>query len=107
MWKHHRAQRDVAALALALEIYAKEQGDYPTGDAAQIAALLRGESRAGQNAKRLDYIEVTANETNTAGALIDPWGTPYRLLMNPGRAYSVGPNRRDEQGAGDDIRSWR
>jgi type II secretory pathway pseudopilin PulG len=99
-----RARSDVAVLTLALDGFAREHGSYPTGTCTEICALLRGEDVAGQNPKRLDYVEASAHEMNAAGEFIDPWGTPYRILTSPtGRAYSCGPNRIDEQGLGDDI----
>lgn len=46
------------------------------------------------------------------GSIVDPWGTPYRYRC-PGQynrstfdLYSCGPNKRDENGGGDDIKNW-
>ena len=103
-----QAKQDVDVLALALTGFAQEHQRYPQGTPAHIAALLRGENVAGQNPKKLDYIEAGSHEINAAGEFIDPWGTPYRISTDPAvRVYSCGPNRLDEQGSGDDIASWR
>ncbi len=109
-WLQRRqAKHDVEVLALSLEGYATEHdGEYPHGTPAQIGSLLRGQSMGDQNPQKLDYIEAEAHEINAAGELIDPWGTPYRILFTPSaRVYSCGPNRLDEQGNGDDITSWK
>ena len=104
-----QAKHDVDVLALSLEGYATEHdGAYPQGKPAEIARLLLGQSVGDQNPQKLDYIETEAHEINAAGELIDPWGTPYRILFTPSaRVYSCGPNRVDEQGNGDDITSWK
>jgi len=103
-----KAEHDVDQLVLALNGFAKENGRYPKGTLAEIAALLRGEDVRGQNPKRLDYIESTTGELNAAGEFIDPWGTPYHINIDGApRVYSCGPDRADEYGGGDDISSWR
>lgn len=95
-------------LVTALSGFVTENGRAPTGTASQIAALLRGENVGGQNPRRLDYVVARFSEMNPDGEFIDPWRTPYRIQTEPQpRAYSCGPNRQDENGAGDDIRSWK
>ncbi len=107
-WRRHQAKRDVDILALALRGFVAENGHYPTGTRAQIAALLQGETVGGQNPKRLDYVVASMGEMNAAGEFVDPWGTPYRLGDGTdARAYSCGQNRKDEAGDGDDIASWK
>ena len=102
--RHNKAQSDVNALKQALSAYASEQGELPHGSFATICALLRGQSAEGQNPKHLDYIEAEGHELSAKGEFLDPWGTPYRISLDKQlRAYSCGPNRRDEDGNGDDI----
>lgn len=106
--RHAKARHDVDVLVLALDGFAHEHGEYPTGTTAQVCAMLRGENIDGQNPKRLDYVSAELSEMNAAGEFVDPWGTPYRLTTNPyARAYSCGPNRVDERGEGDDISSGK
>jgi hypothetical protein len=106
--QRRHAKHDVDVLALALEGYAREHGQYPQGTPAQISALLRGEAVGEQNQGKLDYVEASAQEMNAAGEFIDPWGTPYGILFSPqAQVSSCGPNRIDESGGGDDIASWR
>ena len=66
----------------------------------------------GGNPRKIVFFEARPSSYNAQGAFIDPWGTPYVLdLSKPEapRAWSCGPNRRDEGGAkgSDDIVSWR
>jgi type II secretory pathway pseudopilin PulG len=101
-----KARHDVNVLAFVLDKFVQEQGEYPHGDLGTICRLLKGESINGQNPRRLDYVEASAYEQNDKGEFVDPWGTSYRLSFDPVvRVYSCGPNRIDEQGAGDDIAS--
>lgn len=107
-WQRSKAKHDVDVLVVAVRGFIAENGRAPTGTLAQIAALLRGEDVGGQNPRRLDYVVARLREMNAAGEFIDPWGTPYRIQTAPEpRAYSCGPNRRDEAGEGDDICSWK
>lgn len=102
--KISKARNDVQILALALDGFARENGDYPRGSLAEVCAMLRGESVRGQNPLRLDYIEARPEEMNAAGEFVDPWGMTYRIVVEPTVVvYSCGPNRVDEQGVGDDI----
>jgi type II secretory pathway pseudopilin PulG len=106
--KHSKARHDVQVIALALDGFAMENGDFPKGTRSEICRLLRGESINGQNPKELDYVEALPTEMNGTGEFLDPWGEPYRMSVYPKtRVYSCGPNRIDEQGDGDDIVSWK
>ena len=106
--KHSQARHDVQVIALALDGFAFENGDFPKGTRGEICRLLRGESINGQNPKKLDYVEALPTEMNGTGEFLDPWGDPYRISVDPKtRVYSCGPNRLDEHGDGDDITSWK
>jgi hypothetical protein len=108
LWRQHCARRDSKALKSAVEIFMLEYGNYPTGSYADVCALLRGESRAGQNPKKLDYIEAAPGEMNAAGEFVDPWGSPYRIdTESKLRVYSIGPNKTDDKGTGDDLGDWQ
>ncbi len=106
--KHAQARHDVQVIAMALDGFAMENGDYPKGTRGEICQLLRGESIKGQNPRKLDYVSALPAEMNAAGEFLDPWGEPYRISVDPRtRVYSCGPNRVDDQGDGDDITSWK
>jgi len=106
--KVSQARHDVKVIALALDGFARENGDYPKGTPGEICRMLRGETINGQNAKRLDYLDAQPNELSRLGEFMDPWGEPYRMLVDgKARVYSCGPNRVDEHGEGDDITSWK
>jgi type II secretory pathway pseudopilin PulG len=101
-----KAKHDVDVLVLALDGFMREQGEYPHGDLATLCRLLKGQTIDGQNPRQLDYVESQAYEVNAKGEFVDPWGTAYRVALNPVvHVYSCGPNRIDEQGNGDDIGS--
>ena len=106
--KQSQARHDVQVIALALDGFAFENGDFPQGTRGEICRLLRGESINGQNPKKLDYVEALPTEMNGTGEFLDPWSEPYRISVDPRtRVYSCGPNRVDEHGDGDDIASWK
>ena len=106
--KVSQARHDVQVIALTLDGFAHENGDYPRGTPAEICRMLRGETINGQNPRKLDYVEAQPHEVNGLGEFVDPWGEPYRMSFDRvARVYSCGPNRIDEHGAGDDITSWK
>lgn len=103
---HNKAQNDVNVIYQALNAYVSEQNELPRGSFSTICRLLRGESVDGQNLKRLDYLDLESGgvDVNTKGEILDPWGIPYRIILDKQlRVYSCGPNKIDEQGNGDDI----
>lgn len=102
--RHNKAQADVNALMQALNAYANEQGELPHGSFATICQLLRGKSVDGQNPKHLDYIDAEGQEVNDKGEFVDPWGHPYRVVIEKGlHVYSCGPDGVDAHGQGDNI----
>jgi len=106
--KVSQARHDVQVIALALDGFARENGDYPKGTLGEICRMLRGEMVNCQNPKKLDYVEAQPHELNELGEFVDPWGQPYRMSVNgAARVYSCGLNRIDEHGEGDDITSWK
>jgi hypothetical protein len=106
--KVSQARHDVRVIALALDGFARENGDYPRGTSGEVCRMLRGETINGQNPKRLDYVEARPYEVNGLGEFVDPWGNPYRMSVDGAtHVYSCGPNRIDEHGDGDDIASWK
>jgi len=59
------------------------------------------------------YIGLDHTRFDKEGRLCDPWGRPYRYLnparhsKQPAELYSFGPDGKDDDGAGDDIASWK
>jgi len=102
--RHAKAQTDVNCLMQALTAYAADHGDLPHGSCATICQLLRGQSVDGQNTNRLDYIAADSQELNAKGEFLDPWGNPYRIVVEHGlRVYSCGPDGIDNHGQGNNI----
>ncbi|HWB60612.1 MAG TPA: hypothetical protein VG733_14050 [Chthoniobacteraceae bacterium] len=100
-----RAAEEARRIVAALRAYCTANHVMPAGNAAQIAAAL-----CGDNKQKQEYLQAKIPK-NKAGELVDPWGTPYRIqILNPEipRAYSCGPNKKDEGGetGTDDIVSW-
>ncbi len=71
--KVSQARHDVQFIALALDGFARENGDYPKGTPGEICRMLRGETVNGQNPKKLDYVEAQPGELNGLGEFVDPW----------------------------------
>jgi general secretion pathway protein G len=107
------AQEDVEKIKIegtlggALNNYRVRMGSYPSTEEG-LQALLVAPANAGDK-WRGPYVE-------DASTLIDTWGLPYQY-QNPGtrnsrgaRGYdlwSSGPDRTNNEGAGDDITSWK
>lgn len=100
-----KAKAEIGALALALETYRRQQGDFPrVENATEWVHVLA--SSPGVSAK-LDLqrlaIEPGREAASEAGArVLDPWGNPYLYFYKTGGAaawkatgfvlYSAGPN---------------
>jgi len=95
----------------ALEMYKMSIGSYPNAGEALTALIEKpdfDDERLGQKWGPRPYID--------AGSLSDMWGSPllYRLdeekiggrIVKVARVWSPGPNREDEDGAGDDVKGW-
>ena len=85
--KSMQAQSDLRAFGILLEIYKKARGRYPD-DLRELSAFV---ASRGVPPGRL---------------LVDPWGTPYWYQRNESglpSVRSVGPNKKDEHGGGDDV----
>ena len=75
-----RAQNDMRAIAAAIHQYEMDYGRFPKGtNAAIFRALMASDKNAAEtNPKLISYLNV--HRTNTAGEMLDPWGTSYRIL---------------------------
>lgn len=104
VWKRvARAQRVAAeaeenAIVVAMERYRRERGELPSekGWLASLSGPRR--DKAGP------YYSPDPRRVKN-GEFLDPWGRPYvyQRTNDGARVISVGPNGRDEGGAGDDV----
>lgn len=113
-----RAQAEVLGLEAAILRYYVTFDLWPgatTNHVDRLAALL------GDNDVRRPFLELRPGALRD-GHYLDPWGTAYLIrIAEPGdrstvpttagphrrvAVWSCGPNRRNEFGDGDDVRSW-
>lgn len=113
------AARTVAALRHAFEVYQQQQAAWPTNlttTSANTVAWL-----AGGNDQKVRYMEIAPKRLDSAGNLLDPWGSLYEIRFTTvypptvtGPAgetvplgcivWSLGPDKTG--GTKDDIKSW-
>lgn len=100
-------RRDVVHLAVGLEAYKDEYGEFPAGEQAVILQAL-----FGKNPRKIVFYEVSPKRLNSKGEMADRWGTPYRIEIDA-KTYrphvsSAGKDRifEPEKENADDIRSW-
>lgn len=100
-------KNDVTQIAVALQQFKSEYGNYPTGSENQLIAILQG-----NNPKKIVFIELPKKQFDKSGNFIDQWGTPYRIdtsdLDSKPKVWSFGKNKKDDRGAEhtDDVASW-
>jgi hypothetical protein len=84
------ARLEEAQFLFAMENFKTEFGNYPAGDETIILKAL-----AGDNAKRIRFLNLSDNTTNRLGQYIDPWKTPYRFhtTVTNIRIHSAGINK--------------
>lgn len=99
-----KANREVLReLGTALSVYRIDHGGYPAGGNAGMVQAL-----AAPGPRKVAYFSFQKDRLRE-GQFLDVWDTPYgyeRVDGDPSRPYrlwSCGPNRRDEQGGGDDM----
>ena len=109
-----RAKVMVASLETAISSFQGDMGNYPaTGNGHLVEALSVDPKNVNWNGP---YMEFKHDELNPQSELLDPWGNPYVYISSNGgspqhrpRSYdlfSLGPNGKDDGGAGDDIVNW-
>ena len=108
-----KAKATIAALDAAIAMYQGDMGAYPPSENAGLVEALSGESDDPD--WQGPYMEFKEEELEN-GELLDSWGAPYLYISVNGGSpkhrtrsydvYSLGPNGKDEDGAGDDISSW-
>jgi prepilin-type N-terminal cleavage/methylation domain-containing protein len=82
-----RARVEVQSLYNAFQSYYADYARYPYTDEtvhavdSTLVAMLSG-GPGLDNAKQRVYLPVRTGQTNSAGALVDPWGNAYRVLFD-------------------------
>ena len=103
----------IAALETAISMYQGDMGDYPpSGNEALVKALQDDPNKPDWQGP---YMEFKHDELKD-GEYIDPWGKPYTYVSSTDGSpehrqtsydlYSLGPNGKDDAGAGDDLVNW-
>ncbi len=68
------ARNDVVILSSALTAYKLEYGNYPKGTDPEVINQL-----AGENPKKIAFIEVDSRKMSPDGIFLDPWKRPYQI----------------------------
>ena len=94
---------ELRALASALSRWSQEHGERLPAD---LAGLLEAVA-SGRDPEGRPYYPLQSSRRGPA-EYRDGFGHPYRYRSEPGRAllWSVGPDGRDDDGAGDDLSLW-
>ncbi|MCM8813632.1 MAG: type II secretion system GspH family protein [Candidatus Omnitrophica bacterium] len=100
----------IAGLESALEMYQHDLGTYPaSGNANLVTGLADVAAHAGNTAWNGPYMNFRAQDLQ-GGQVIDGWKNAYHYTFvvaanPPVRIWSNGPDKVDNNGAGDDIKS--
>jgi hypothetical protein len=83
------AKLDLARLKAAMDYYRGDFGAYPTGSNADIVRAL-----TSRNSRLQVIMEVAPESLNERGEYIDPWNSPYVILVTTQELtlYSHGPD---------------
>ena len=93
-------ETELQAMASALARYVQDTRQLPQDLPALLGAL--DTERPGSTSP---YYPLAPARLTAEGEYLDDFGHAYRYVVRGGRAtlYSIGPNRRDEEGRGDDL----
>ena len=103
MAKKSNASGDIHQLVVALRMYAEDWGTYPP-DSGKLIIALEDKTFGGYG----EWDEDASDD------LLDPWKNAYVYAFQPpsdgkGIAFKIwswGPDGNDDNGGGDDIKSW-
>ena len=82
---------EMRSLLGALQYYETEYDKYPSGSSSEMLHVLRG-----NNPKKKVFLSIPERSTDKTGEFVDPWGTPYRIIIestNGVTIQSAGKNR--------------
>lgn len=87
----HQFHEDAGRLIEALQRYKEFVKEYPSGNLAEIARSLSGQSETD----RVLIMATTQSQMNARGEIIDPWGTPLQFYFSENGVLirSAGPNK--------------
>ena len=126
MAKKSKAKSVIQGLELAIKQYNNDFGIYPDDASSKnVINALTGynafpdkpdpmyRNSPDWNGPYYTSEKKTFEGAELNGALLDPWQTPYKFnLSDPQHnhysfdIWSAGPNRKDDNGGGDDVRNW-
>lgn len=105
----------IGQLAMAAAMYEVDMAVYPaSGNANLVKALHKAPGPKGP------YLQLPRETLNAKGEVLDPWGRPLVYINNSDKSapagwkarnktidlYSFGPDGKDDQGGGDDVKNW-
>lgn len=102
--KVNSTETELRALRVGIQKFRSLNNSVPNSGIRSLIESLRRPSTSHRDCLPLDKdVKVKRLKDNT---LVDLWGRPYVYVHNQSglALYSVGPNGRDEEGAGDDIK---
>jgi len=126
MARRRAAESTIKSLEAALSMYKTSYGIYPNDESAKsVMNDLTGYKSSPDQPDALYLDDATWNgpyftadakefeEGKRNMALLDPWSSPYRFNLSDPKhnpfscdIWSLGENREDEGGQGDDLKNW-
>ena len=80
---------EMNAFLLAMQSYQSAFGCFPSGNTSNVVQSL-----VGKNPRSLQFLNLTARSTDSNGQFVDPWGTPYQIIVDSNvTVCSAGPNK--------------
>ncbi len=118
MAKKRNAREVIHQLEVALQSYAQDYGRYPYDDGPNPTGCVNLILALDNEAGGIYYCDWPEDMKDGDGNLNDPWGKAYiyrdsdnasLVGKERGMAYniwSIGPDKSDNNGNGDDIKNW-
>jgi hypothetical protein len=88
---------ELFSLVAAVKQYQVEYSTLPKGNEAQISTALRGD-----NPKKLLFIDWPTKSIDMEGRLLDPWGTPIKILISNNIVTVTSAGKNTKFGDSDD-----
>lgn len=111
--KIYQAKTMIASLETALALYHVDFGAYPAAGNQNLVNLLSDAASYSSNSDwhgpYMSFKEHDLSASIPNATVIDPWGIDYYYIMDsllPYKIWSAGPDKTDDSGTNDDIKSW-